>query len=137
MPPDPFTLFHHAVTAGAKAEPMTTSMSADANPAAKLLVFGFIDGRYRKPEPEECGGMMKMSYLPGGRPEDFGLSPWGGGGGGAFMVEGWSQDQKVCLSAAQGAGVSLPLFNVCLTDTIVIRNRGILVGRRRCHKIVQ
>jgi hypothetical protein len=75
MPPDPFTLFHHDFTAGVKAEPMTTSRSADANPAAKLLVFGFIDGRYRKPEPEACGGIIKMSYFPGGRPEDFGFSP--------------------------------------------------------------
>lgn len=28
---------------------------------------------------------MKMSYFPGGRPEDFGAPPCGGGGGG-FMI---------------------------------------------------
>lgn len=70
--------------------PITTSTRADAKPAAKLLTLGFSDGRYRKPEPAECGGMMNMSYLPGGRfvPEFvvFGFSPWGGGGGGAPLM---------------------------------------------------
>jgi hypothetical protein len=75
IPPEPFTLFHHACTAGANAEPITTSMRAEAKPAAKLLTFGFSEGRYRKPEPDECGGIMKISYLPGGNPEPFGCSP--------------------------------------------------------------
>jgi hypothetical protein len=50
-------------------------MSAEAKPAAKLLTFGLNDGRYRKPLPEECGGIIKISYLPGGKPEDLGTSP--------------------------------------------------------------
>jgi hypothetical protein len=86
IPPAPFTLAHHAWKAGANAEHIATSMSADANPAAKLLTFGFSDGRYRKPDPEECGGIMKMSYFPGGKPEDLGTSPCGGGGGGALFI---------------------------------------------------
>jgi len=28
---------------------------------------------------------MKMSYFPGGSPDDFGASPCGGGGGGFMM----------------------------------------------------
>merc|ERR1711964_165010 len=85
-PPAPFTLFHHAWTAGARADPITTSISADANPAAKLLTFGFSEGRYRKPDPAECSGMMNISYFPFGRPEVLGFSPCGGGGGGFMMV---------------------------------------------------
>jgi hypothetical protein len=61
IPPDPFTPAHHAWTAGANIEPNAQSMRAEANPAAKLLTFGFNDGRYRNPDPEECGGIMKMS----------------------------------------------------------------------------
>jgi hypothetical protein len=61
-------------------------MRAEAKPAAKLLTFGCKDGRYRNPDPEECGGIMKMSYFPGGKPEDLGTSPWGGGGGGFIVV---------------------------------------------------
>jgi hypothetical protein len=67
--------FHHCWTAGFNAEPITTSTRADAKPAAKLLALGFRDGRYRKPDPEECGGIMKISYFPGGKPEDLGFSP--------------------------------------------------------------
>lgn len=70
----------------------TTKTNADAKPAAKLLAFGLSDGRYRKPDPAECGGMMKTSYFPGGRfvCEVFGFPPCGGGGGGApFIVENW------------------------------------------------
>jgi len=53
-----------------------TSMSAEAKPAAKLLTFGFSDGRYRKPPPEEWSGIIKMSNLPGGNPpDDLGISP--------------------------------------------------------------
>lgn len=64
-------------------------MSAEAKPATKLLMFGLRDGRYRKPEPAECSGIMKMSYLPGGRPLPavvLGASPCGGGGGGASAI---------------------------------------------------
>jgi hypothetical protein len=32
-----------------------------AAPAMKLFICGRRDGRYRNPEPDECGGMMKMS----------------------------------------------------------------------------
>lgn len=63
----------------------TTKTRALANPAAKLFKFGRRDGRYKKPDPDEWGGIMNMSYLPGGRLELFvgrGVLPWGGGGGG-------------------------------------------------------
>ncbi len=76
------------------ADPIRTHSRADANPAAKLLTLGCNDGRYRKPEPDECGGMMKISYFPGGNPEavvpavDFGAAPCGGGGGGVLMIAG-------------------------------------------------
>jgi hypothetical protein len=63
----------------------TTHAKALANPATKLLMFGWSDGRYRKPAPAECSGMTNMSYRPGGRPPPavvLGFSPWGGGGGG-------------------------------------------------------
>lgn len=68
--------------------PSTTSTRAEAKPAAKLLTFGLSDGRYKNPEPEECGGMIKISYLPGGRFElvVFGFSPCGGGGGGGPLI---------------------------------------------------
>ena len=86
MLPMPWKLFHQALKAGAMLCPRTTTNSAEANPAAKLLIFGFSEGRYKKPEPEECGGMMNMSYFPGGRlPFELvvrGFSPCGGGGGG-------------------------------------------------------
>ena len=70
-------------------------MRAEAKPAAKLLTFGFSEGRYRKPEPDECGGIMKMSYFPGGNPDPFGCSPCGGGGGG-FIVVVW------CYTSSEG-----------------------------------
>ena len=34
---------------------------AVAAPAMKLFICGRSDGRYRKPDPDECGGMMKIS----------------------------------------------------------------------------
>jgi hypothetical protein len=41
---------------------------------------------------------MKMSYFPGGSPEDLGFSPCGGGGGGGgFMVERcYTSSRAVC-----------------------------------------
>jgi hypothetical protein len=30
-------------------------------PAMKLFSCGRNDGKYKKPDPDECGGMMKMS----------------------------------------------------------------------------
>lgn len=80
------------MNAGAKAETSKRHTIPEAKPAAKLLTFGFSDGRYRKPEPDECGGIMKISYFPGGKPEDvvpavdFGASPCGGGGGGGPLI---------------------------------------------------
>jgi len=74
-PPESRTLCHVALIAGAIDIPIVNIADAQANPAMKLLRFGFKDGRYRKPEPAEWGGMMKMSYLPGGSPDDFGTSP--------------------------------------------------------------
>jgi hypothetical protein len=61
VPPEPLTPTHHACTTGASADPTTTRIKALAKPAAKLLTLGLRDGRYRKPEPAECGGMMKIS----------------------------------------------------------------------------
>jgi hypothetical protein len=75
IPPDPFTLYHQTWKAGASIDPIATSMRAEAKPAAKLLTLGCNDGRYRKPDPDEWGGIMKMSYLPGGKPDDLGTSP--------------------------------------------------------------
>jgi hypothetical protein len=51
----------HSFTAGATAWNRATHISAEAKPATKLLTFGCIDGRYRKPEPDECWGMTNMS----------------------------------------------------------------------------
>jgi hypothetical protein len=53
IPPDPLTLYHQAWKAGANIDPIATSIRAEAKPAAKLLIFGCRDGRYRKPDPEE------------------------------------------------------------------------------------
>jgi hypothetical protein len=75
MSPMPWKLSHHVRNAGAMLWPRTTSISAVANPATKLFMFGCKDGRYKKPEPAECSGMTKMSYFPGGSPEPLGLSP--------------------------------------------------------------
>lgn len=68
----------------------TTNIRAEAKPATKLLMFGCKLGRYRNPEPAECSGMTKMSYLPGGRPPDLAppCPPWGGGGGGCSLIVG-------------------------------------------------
>jgi hypothetical protein len=66
--------------------PTTTSIRAEANPAIKLLAFGCSDGRYRNPDPAECSGITKMSYFPGGSPEDLGTPPCGGGGGGGPSI---------------------------------------------------
>lgn len=59
-------------------------------------MFGFSEGRYRKPDPAECSGMMKMSYLPFGRPDDLGFWPCGGGGGGggSIVVE-WDYSARI------------------------------------------
>lgn len=88
MLPMPWKPLHQDLNAGAMLWPSTTSTKAEAKPAAKLLTFGWSDGRYRKPEPDECGGIINMSYLPGGRFvfAGFGFSPCGGGGGGPLIV---------------------------------------------------
>jgi hypothetical protein len=97
MLPSPWKLSHQARKAGAMLWPRTTRIRADAKPATKLLTLGWSDGRYRKPEPAECSGMTKMSYFPGGSPEDLGTPPWGGGGGGVsieasfeLLLRGWT-----------------------------------------------
>lgn len=105
FPPVFLTLFHHNCTVGINADVTATSMRADAKPAAKLLTLGFSDGRYRKPEPEECGGMMKMSYFPGGSPDDLGASPWGGGGGGFIACRTWCVPEGTEDCVQQGLGV--------------------------------
>ena len=87
MFPKPWKLSHQARKAGAMLWNRATNIKADANPAKKLLTFGFRDGKYRNPDPAECSGMTKMSYLPGGKPEDdLGAAPCGGGGGGASLM---------------------------------------------------
>jgi hypothetical protein len=73
--PRPWKPSHHVRKAGARVWPRTTRINAEAKPAAKLLTLGLMDGRYKNPEPEECSGMTKMSYLPGGKPEPFGTPP--------------------------------------------------------------
>jgi hypothetical protein len=40
---------------------MPTAKRVHATPARKLLRWGWREGRYKKPEPAECGGIMKMS----------------------------------------------------------------------------
>ena len=66
MLPSPWKPFHQTRKAGPMVWHTTTKTRAEAKPAAKLLTLGLREGKYRKPEPEEWGGMMKMSYLPGG-----------------------------------------------------------------------
>lgn len=85
MLPKPWKVSHHVRKAGAMLWNKATIMRAEAKPAKKLLTLGFNDGRYRKPAPAECSGITNISYLPGGRPDDLGASPCGGGGGGALI----------------------------------------------------
>jgi len=95
MFPIPWKLFHHVLKAGAMLWPSATRKRAEAKPAMKLLMLGLSDGRYKKPEPAECSGIMKTSYFPGGSPPPavvLGASPCGGGGGGALIVGGTLQD---------------------------------------------
>lgn len=104
--PIPWKPSHQVRKAGARLWPTTTNISADANPATKLLTFGCKEGRYRKPEPAECSGITKMSYFPGGRPpdpapEDLGISPWGGGGGGRSPISVGSARVGRCRGTRQ------------------------------------
>lgn len=76
--PMPWNVDHHCLKAGAMLWPRTTNTRAVAKPATKLLVLVRSEGRYRKPAPAECSGIMKTSYLPGGRPPlrvVFGFAP--------------------------------------------------------------
>jgi len=47
---------------------------------------------------------MKMSYFPGGSPEDLGFSPCGGGGGGGGFIVEWcyTSSRAVCPNQKDG-----------------------------------
>jgi hypothetical protein len=64
MPPAPplwLMAWNHDFIIGSMIFHIYKTTSVQATPAIKLLVCGLREGRYKKPLPAECGGMIKMS----------------------------------------------------------------------------
>lgn len=61
IPPLATIVANHSLSTGNTIDQIPTANIVQPTPARKLFRCVCSDGRYRNPEPEECGGIMKIS----------------------------------------------------------------------------